>query len=38
MALLDIWQGNLVFSQILDIKKGQIIQPDIRPAGYQVHP
>jgi hypothetical protein len=35
---LDIRQGNLVFSQILDIKKAQIIQLDIQLAGYQVHP
>ena len=35
---LDIRQGNLVFGQILDIKKAQIIQLDIQLAGYQVHP
>jgi hypothetical protein len=37
-ALPDIRQGNLVSGRIPDIKKGRIIRPDIRPAGYPVHP
>jgi hypothetical protein len=37
-ALPDIRQGNLVSGRIPDIKKGRIILPDIRPAGYPVHP
>jgi hypothetical protein len=35
---LDIWQFNLVSGRIPDIKKGRIIRPDIRPAGYPVLP
>jgi hypothetical protein len=27
-----------VKGRIPDIKKGRIIRPDIRPAGYPVHP
>jgi hypothetical protein len=34
----DIRLGNLVSGRIPDIKKGPIIRPDIRPAGYPVHP
>jgi hypothetical protein len=34
----DIRQCNLVSGWIPDIKKGRIIRPDIRPAGYPVHP
>jgi hypothetical protein len=37
-ALPDIRQGNLLSGRIPDIKKGRIIRPDIRPAGYLVHP
>jgi hypothetical protein len=37
-ALPDIRQGNLVSGRIPDVIKGRIIRPDIRPAGYPVHP
>jgi hypothetical protein len=37
-ALPDIRQCNPVSGRIPDIKKGRIIWPDIRPAGYPVHP
>jgi hypothetical protein len=34
----DIRHNNLVSGRIPDIKKGRIIRPDIRSAGYPVHP
>jgi hypothetical protein len=34
----DIRQCNPLSGRIPDIKKGRIIRPDIRPAGYPVHP
>jgi hypothetical protein len=30
--------GYRISGRIPDFKKGRIIRPDIRPAGYPVHP